>query len=108
RAIGLADFGRPEGYVARQIARWRRQYEASQTQVIPAMDALSRWLGEHVPAGEEATIAHGDLRLDNIVLHPTEPRVLAVLDWELSTLGDPLGDFTYHLMNWVMPSGVRS
>jgi aminoglycoside phosphotransferase (APT) family kinase protein len=75
---------------------------------IPEMDRLIEWLPRTIPPGETTTIVHGDYRLDNMILHPNEPRVLAVLDWELSTLGDPLGDFTYHLMNWVMPAGQRS
>ena len=106
--IGLADFGKTGSYFARQIDRWSKQYKLSETMPIPEMDRLIDWLPKTIPPGETTTIVHGDYRLDNMVLHPTEPRVLAVLDWELSTLGDPLGDFSYHLMNWVMPAGQRA
>ncbi len=102
-ALGLADYGKPGNYFARQISRWSRQYRASETQSIPEMDRLIDWLPGNVPDDESASIVHGDYRLDNLVLHPTEPRVIAVLDWELSTIGHPLGDFTYHLMAWNMP-----
>jgi len=103
-AIGLADFGKPGNYFARQISRWSKQYTASETEDIPEMNRLMAWLPENVPDDPSTSIVHGDYRLDNMILHPSEPRVLAVLDWELSTLGHPLGDFTYHLMQWVMPS----
>ena len=99
-SVGLSDFGKPGDYFARQIARWSKQYKASETDEIPAMDKLIEWLPAHIPAGEETSIVHGDFRMDNMIFHPTEPRVIAVLDWELSTLGHPLGDFTYHLMSW--------
>lgn len=102
-ALGLADYGKPGNYFARQISRWSRQYRASEIQSIPEMDRLIDWLPGNVPDDESASIVHGDYRLDNLVLHPTEPRVIAVLDWELSTIGHPLGDFTYHLMAWNMP-----
>jgi len=108
QAVGLEDFGKAGSYFERQISRWSKQYQLSETDKIPEMDRLIEWLPTSVPAGETTSIVHGDFRLDNMILHPTEPRVLAVLDWELSTLGDPLGDFTYHLMNWVMPAGQRS
>lgn len=108
KAVGLEDFGKAGSYFARQIGRWSKQYQLSETLKIPEMDRLIEWLPRTIPDGETTSIVHGDYRLDNMILHPTEPRVLAVLDWELSTLGDPLGDFTYHLMNWVMPSGQRS
>lgn len=108
KAVGLEDFGKAGSYFSRQISRWTKQYQLSQTTKIPEMDRLIEWLPTSVPDGETTSIVHGDFRLDNMILHPTESRVLAVLDWELSTLGDPLGDFTYHLMNWVMPSGQRS
>lgn len=104
-AIGLADYGKHEGYLSRQIARWTKQYRASETESIPAMDALIDWLPAHLPPGEATSIVHGDYRLDNVIFHPTEPRVLAVLDWELSTLGHPLADFAYHCMTWVLPPG---
>jgi len=103
--LGLADFGKPGNYIARQISRWTKQYVASETVKIPEMDRLMVWLPENVPPGERTSIVHGDYRLDNMVLHPTEPKVLAVLDWEISTIGDPLADFTYHLMQWRMPAG---
>jgi aminoglycoside phosphotransferase (APT) family kinase protein len=102
-AIGLADFGRPEGYVARQVRRWSEQYRASETESIAEMDRLMAWLPEHVPATARPALVHGDFRLDNLILHPSEPRVLAVLDWELATLGDPYADVVYHMMAWVMP-----
>jgi len=105
-AAGLSDYGRHDGYLARQIARWSKQYRASETESIPAMDALIDWLPEHIPPGEETSIVHGDYRLDNVIFHPTEPRILAVLDWELSTLGHPLADFAYHCMTWYLPPGA--
>jgi aminoglycoside phosphotransferase (APT) family kinase protein len=108
QAVGLSDFGKAGSYFSRQISRWTKQYQLSETEKIPEMDRLIEWLPTSIPEGETTSIVHGDYRLDNMILHPTEPRVLAVLDWELSTLGDPLGDFTYHLMNWVMPAGQRS
>ncbi|MGE0829485.1 MAG: phosphotransferase family protein [Hyphomonadaceae bacterium] len=107
KKVGLEDFGKPGSYFLRQISRWTKQYKLSETRKIDEMDKLIEWLPQTVPPGETTSIVHGDYRLDNMVLHPTEPRVLAVLDWELSTLGDPLADFTYHLMNWVMPTNVR-
>lgn len=102
--IGLADYGKAEGYVARQIARWSKQYDASRTADIPEMDRLMRWLPDHAPETLKPAIVHGDYRLDNMILHPVEARVLAVLDWELSTIGDAIADFTYHAMTWVMPT----
>ena len=101
--IGLGDFGKPGNYFARQISRWSKQYVASVTESIPEMDRLMEWLPENVPQDDSTSVVHGDYRLDNTILHPTEPKVIAVLDWELSTLGHPLGDFTYSLMQWVMP-----
>jgi aminoglycoside phosphotransferase (APT) family kinase protein len=99
-AIGLADYGKPGNYFARQIDRWSKQYKASETEPIDAMDRLIEWLPAHIPAGDDTSIVHGDFRLDNMIFHPTEPRVLAVLDWELSTLGHPMADFAYHVMAW--------
>jgi aminoglycoside phosphotransferase (APT) family kinase protein len=99
-AVGLAEFGRPGNYLARQIARWSRQYQASETEEQPAMDQLIEWLPHHLPPEGEAGIVHGDYRIDNLIYHPTEPRVIGVLDWELSTIGDPLADFAYHAMAW--------
>jgi len=104
-AVGLADYGRPGNYVARQVERWTRQYRASQTGDVPAMERLIEWLPAHVPADDTAAVVHGDYRLDNLLFHPSEPRVLAVLDWELSTLGSPLADFAYHVMGWRIPQG---
>jgi aminoglycoside phosphotransferase (APT) family kinase protein len=104
-AIGLADYGKPGNYFARQIERWTRQYLASQTEQIEAMDRLIEWLPEHIPPGDDTAIVHGDFRLDNMIFHPTEPRILAVLDWELSTLGHPAADFSYHCMSWHIPPG---
>jgi aminoglycoside phosphotransferase (APT) family kinase protein len=105
RAVGLEDFGKAGNYIERQVARWSKQYLASATAKIDAMDRLIEWLPKNVPAAAETTIVHGDYRLDNVVFHPTEPRILAVLDWELSTLGDPLADFSYHCMSWHIPPG---
>ena len=96
--VGLADFGKPGNYFARQIHRWTSQYRASETGTIEAMDRLTAWLPEHIPADDTTTIVHGDYRLGNMILHPTEPRVLAVLDWELATLGHPLADLAYNCM----------
>jgi aminoglycoside phosphotransferase (APT) family kinase protein len=104
-AIGLVDYGRPGAYLARQVARWTRQYKAAETEPIEAADRLMDWLPRHMPAEGESRIVHGDYRLDNVIFHPTEPRIVAVLDWELSTLGDPLVDFAYHCMTWRMPAG---
>jgi aminoglycoside phosphotransferase (APT) family kinase protein len=99
-ALGLADFGRPGNYMARQIGRWSRQYRASETVKQPAMDALIDWLPAHLPPEGTPAIVHGDYRMDNLVFHKTEPRVVGVLDWELSTIGDPLADFAYHALTW--------
>ena len=105
QAIGLSSFGKPGNYFARQIERWSKQYKLAETEIIPAMDKLIEWLPKNIPAGEETTIVHGDYRLDNMVFHPTEARVLGVLDWELSTLGHPLADFSYHCMSWHIAPG---
>jgi aminoglycoside phosphotransferase (APT) family kinase protein len=102
-AVGLAGYGRPGGYIERQVGRWTKQYRAAETERIEAADCLIDWLPKHIPAGDETRIVHGDYRLDNMIFHPTEPRILAVLDWELSTLGHPLADFAYHCMTWRMP-----
>jgi len=103
-AIGLADYGRGENYVARQVERWSKQYRASQTQAIDDMERLIAWLPAHPPPQQKPRVVHGDYRLDNIIVAPAEPRIAAVIDWELSTLGDPLADFSYHLMVWHMPA----
>jgi len=99
-SIGLADFGRTGNYIERQVARWSKQYEAAGAERIEAMDRLIEWLPSHIPEGDETRIVHGDYRLDNVIFHPAEPRILAVLDWELSTLGHPLSDFAYQVMAW--------
>ena len=99
-AIGLGDFGRTGNYIERQVARWSKQYQAAGADRIDAMDRLIEWLPSHIPDGDETSIVHGDYRLDNVIFHPTEPRILAVLDWELSTLGHPLSDFAYQVMAW--------
>lgn len=109
-AIGLADYGKPGSYFERQIARWSKQYQASITQPIDAMARLMEWLPAHMPASardeSQVSIVHGDYRLDNLMFHPTEPRAVAVLDWELSTLGHPLADFSYHVMSWHIPQSM--
>jgi aminoglycoside phosphotransferase (APT) family kinase protein len=101
--IGLSDFGRGENYVARQVDRWSKQYRASQTETIDAMERLIEWLPLHIPPSGSPRLVHGDYRLDNLIVANDAPSIVAVLDWELSTLGDPLADFTYHLMAWHMP-----
>jgi aminoglycoside phosphotransferase (APT) family kinase protein len=109
REIGLEDFGKPGNYFARQISRWSGQYRSSETAPVAAMDRLIEWLPDNIPDDDSSAVVHGDFRLDNLVIHPTEPRVIAALDWELSTIGHPLGDFTYHLMAWQMPEiGIGS
>ena len=107
---GLADYGKSGNYFERQIGRWSKQYVASITQPIPEMDKLMEWLPAHMPASardeSRVSIVHGHYRLDNLMFHPTEPRVIAVLDWELSTLGHPLADFSYHCMSWHIPASL--
>ncbi len=109
-SVGLADYGKPGNYFERQIARWSKQYQASVTEAIGEMDRLIEWLPAHMPAGARdgaaPAIVHGDYRLDNLVFDKAEPRIIAVLDWELSTLGHPLADFSYHCMAWHIPPGV--
>ena len=105
RKVGLETFGKPGNYVGRQIDRWVKQYRTSETERIEAMDNLIAWLPAHIPQDEDTSIVHGDYRIDNMIFHPTEPRVLGVLDWELSTLGHPLADFAYHLMAWRLGPG---
>ena len=109
-ARGLGGYGKPGNYFERQIGRWSKQYVASITQPIPEMDQLMEWLPRNIPAMARdesmVSIVHGDYRLDNLMFHPTEPRVLAILDWELSTLGHPLADFSYHCMAWHIPPGA--
>jgi aminoglycoside phosphotransferase (APT) family kinase protein len=101
--IGLGDFGRGENYVARQVDRWSKQYRASETEKIDAMERLIGWLPAHIPSAGPARLVHGDYRIDNLIVAKDKPAIIAVLDWELSTLGDPLADFSYHLMAWHMP-----
>jgi aminoglycoside phosphotransferase (APT) family kinase protein len=99
-AVGLDSFGKAGNYFSRQIARWGRSYKEAPAEDIPEMHALIEWLPEHIPPGDLTSIVHGDYRLDNLVFHPTEPRAIGLLDWELSTLGHPLADFSYHCMSW--------
>ena len=107
QAVGLADYGKPGNYLRAPDRRaGPSQYRASETERIEAMEHLIDWLPAHIPAGDETRIVHGDYRIDNMIFHPTEPRILAVLDWELSTLGHPLADFAYHCMTWRMRAGA--
>jgi aminoglycoside phosphotransferase (APT) family kinase protein len=107
--IGLGDYGKTEGYMARQIHRWSKQYLADpEAGKFDEMDRLCAWLPQSIPPSSGVSIVHGDYRCDNMMFHPTEPKVLAILDWELSTLGDPMADFTYHLMMYHMPSAMTS
>jgi aminoglycoside phosphotransferase (APT) family kinase protein len=105
KAVGLEDFGKPGDYIARQVSRWTKQYQASALENIEEMNNLIEWLPRNIPAGDETSVVHGDYRLDNTVFHASEPRILAVLDWELSTLGHPLADFAYHCMSWHIAPG---
>jgi aminoglycoside phosphotransferase (APT) family kinase protein len=105
RALGLESFGKPGNYIERQVARWTKQYQASETEPMEAMDNLIAWLPKNIPPETGTAVVHGDFRLDNAIYHPAEPRILAVLDWELSTLGEPLADFAYHCMSWHIPPG---
>lgn len=107
-AIGLSDFGKPTDYCARQIARWTKQYRLSETETIPEMDRLIEWLPETIPPQHESSVVHGDYRLDNMIFAADENRVIAVLDWELSTLGDPIADFSYLMLNWFNPTDGRA
>jgi aminoglycoside phosphotransferase (APT) family kinase protein len=103
REVGLGDYGKPGGYVQRQVARWTQQYRASQTESLDSVERLIEWLPKHIPGDEQNAVVHGDFRLDNVIFHPSEPRILAVLDWELSTIGNPLVDFAYYCMRYHMP-----
>ncbi len=107
-AIGLESYGKPGNYCARQISRWTKQYRLSETETIPEMDQLIEWLEKTVPEQRGFGIAHGDFRIDNMIFAKDEPRVLALLDWELSTLGDPIADLSYFLMSWVQPAEGRN
>ncbi|HKK36419.1 MAG TPA: phosphotransferase [Paracoccaceae bacterium] len=103
-AVGLGDFGRPGSYYARQFNRWSKQYKASETEPSPKMDALAAWLEANMPEDDGvSSLVHGDYRLDNVMFHPTEPRIIAVLDWELSTIGHPIAELAYQCMNWRLP-----
>ncbi len=106
--IGMSDYGKPNDYCARQINRWTKQYKLSETEHQPKMEALIEWLPETIPPQHESSIVHGDYRLDNTIFHATENRVIAVLDWELSTLGDPIADFSYLMLNWFNPADGRA
>jgi len=101
---GLGDYGKPGNYYARQIARWGQQYIAAKTEEIPVMDALMAWLPSNIPAGDQSAIVHGDYRVENLIFHPTEPRIIAIVDWELSTLGHPLADLAYNCLTYHLPS----
>jgi aminoglycoside phosphotransferase (APT) family kinase protein len=103
-ALGLDDYGAKGNYFVRQIKRWTHQYRASETQRIESMERLIEWLPAHVPASERVSVVHGDFRIDNVIFDPVEPRIVAVLDWELSTLGDPLADFSYLCLAWHLPA----
>lgn len=106
-ALGLSDYGRPGNYFSRQITRWSQQYEASKTEDIVEMDKLIAWLPGAIPQGDErASLIHGDYSFHNLLVHPTEPKVVAVVDWELSTVGHPMGDLMYHMMEWYRPAGI--
>jgi aminoglycoside phosphotransferase (APT) family kinase protein len=107
-AVGLGDYGKPGNYFARQVERWSKQYRMSQTDDLPEVEKLIEWLPRTVPEQTRTSIVHGDFRIDNMIFDPAEPRILAVLDWELSTLGDPLADFSYYLMSWVTEPEGRS
>lgn len=103
-AIGLADYGKPGNYYARQIVRWGQQYVAAKTDDIPSMDRLMEWLPAHIPPGDQTSIVHGDYRVENLIFHPTEPRIVAIVDWELSTLGHPLADLAYNCLTYYLPA----
>jgi len=105
KAVGLEDFGKSGNYMSRQVDRWTRQYEASKTDEIESMESLIQWLTENIPDDKTTTIVHGDYRLENMVIHPTEPLVIAILDWELCTLGHPLADLAYNCMLYHFPAG---
>ena len=105
-ALGLADYGKPGNYFARQVSRWSRNYVAAQTEKIEPVDRLMEWLPENIPAGDETSVVHGDFRLQNMIFHPSEPKILAVLDWELSTLGHPLADLAYNCLPYHLSLGA--
>ncbi len=103
-AIGLSDYGKPGNYYSRQIGRWGQQYVAAKTDEIPSMDRLMAWLPAHIPSGDDVAIVHGDYRVENLIFHPTEPRIVAIVDWELSTLGHPLADLAYNCLTYYLPA----
>ena len=107
RAVGLEGYGREGGYCARQVKRWSQQYEASKTDDVPEMEKLIRWLGDRMPETETTTIVHGDYRMENLIYHPDRAEVLAVIDWELGTLGDPYSDLAYNCLNYYLPDEHR-
>ena len=102
-AIGLGDYGKPGNYYSRQIGRWSQQYVAAKTDEIVSMDRLMEWLPAHIPPGDETAIVHGDYRVENLIFHPAEPRIVAIVDWELSTLGHPLADLAYNCLTYYLP-----
>ena len=104
QAMGLEDYGRAGNYFARQISRWSKQYQASITEDIPAMEQLMDWLPKNIPEDDSISLVHGDISMTNMMFHPREPKVMAVLDWEISTIGHPLGDLTYNMLSWYAPS----
>lgn len=106
--IGMGDYGKPTDYCARQITRWTKQYKLSETEHMPEMERLIEWLPQTIPPQNASSVVHGDYRLDNVIFHKTEPRIIAVLDWELSTLGDPIADFSYLMLNWHNPADGRA
>lgn len=103
-AVGLADYGKPGNYYARQVGRWGQQYVAAKTEEIASMDRLMEWLPANIPPGDEVAIVHGDYRIENLIFHPTEPRIVAIVDWELSTLGHPLADLAYNCLTYHLPA----
>lgn len=108
RAVGLAGYGREGGYCARQVKRWATQYEATKTEYVPEMEKLIVWLGERMPEAEATTIVHGDYRMENLIYDPASPKILAVIDWELGTLGDPLSDLAYNCLNYYVGDPERA
>ncbi|TAD78571.1 MAG: phosphotransferase family protein, partial [Sphingomonadales bacterium] len=108
QAIGMGDYGKPTDYCARQIGRWSKQYKLSETELMPEMERLIEWLPQTIPPQHGSSVVHGDYRLDNVIFHKTEARIIAVLDWELSTLGDPIADFSYLMLNWHNPADGRA
>lgn len=106
KEVGLGDYGKGGDYIRRQVNRWSEQYRQAETETIPAMDNLIDWLPDRIPTAEDVSVVHGDYRIDNLIFHPTEPKVRAILDWELSTIGHPLADFSYATMMWRLPPSI--